>query len=240
MTLDLTRGRVGGAVSINARQDTPRVDLDVRLTNARLESIFRIGERQPITGAVHGRVQLTGHGASVRDAAANASGQASFVVPSGEVREAFAELTGINVTRGLGLLLTEDQSKIDIRCGVASFRIANGVARTQSMVFDTETMLIEGSGTVSLRDETLNLEIEGEPKEPRLIRIAAPISIEGRLRSPRVGVEVEDAADQGLLAALATIAAPIAAVLPFIDPGLAEDENCAALLAGRRQPEREG
>jgi hypothetical protein len=38
------------------------------------------------------------------------------------VREAFAELTGINVTRGLGLLLTEDQSTIAIRCGVASFR----------------------------------------------------------------------------------------------------------------------
>jgi uncharacterized protein involved in outer membrane biogenesis len=241
MTLDLTRGRVNGAVSINARQDTPRVDLDVRLSNARLESVFRIGDRQPLTGSLHGRVQLTGHGASVRDAAANASGQASFVVPSGEVREAFAELTGINVTRGLGLLLTEDQSKIDIRCGVASFRIANGIAHTQNMVFDTETMLIEGSGTVSLRDETLDLEIEGEPKEPRLIRIAAPISIEGRLRSPRVGVEVEDAADQGLLAALATIAAPLAAVLPFIDPGLAEDENCAALLAGRRDSaEREG
>ncbi|HYD74291.1 MAG TPA: AsmA family protein, partial [Candidatus Binatia bacterium] len=112
MTLDLTRGRVGGAVSINARRDTPRVDLDVRLSNARLESIFRVGGRQPLTGAVHGRLQLTGYGASVRDAAANADGQVTFVVPSGEVREAFAELTGINVTRGLGLLLTGDQSKI--------------------------------------------------------------------------------------------------------------------------------
>ena len=241
MTLDLTRGRVSGAVSINARQDTPRVDLDVRLTNARLESIFRIGGRQPIMGAVQGRVQLTGYGGSVRDAAANADGQVTFVIPSGEVREAFAELTGINVTRGLGLLLAEDQSKIGVRCGVASFRVNNGVARTHSLVFDTETMLIEGSGTVSLRDETLDLEIEGEPKEPRLIRVAAPISIKGRLRTPRIGVEVEDAADQGLAAAIATIASPLAAILPFIDPGLAEDANCAALLAGRRNAEqREG
>jgi uncharacterized protein involved in outer membrane biogenesis len=238
MTLELTHGRVGGAVSINARRDTPRVDMDVRLTNARLESIFRIGDRQPITGAVHGRVQLTGYGASVRDAAANANGQATFVVPSGEVREAFAELTGINVTRGLGLLLTHDQSKIGVRCGVASFSVNNGIAHARTIVFDTETMLIEGKGTVSLRDETLDLDITGDPKEPRLIRVAAPISIEGRLRSPRVGVEVEDAADQGLAALLATIAAPIAAVLPFIDPGLADDANCAALLAGRTDASR--
>lgn len=238
MTLDLTRGRVSGAASIDARQQTPRVDLDVRLANARLESIFRIGDRQPITGAVHGRLRLTGHGRSVRDAAAHADGQATFVIPSGEVREAFAELTGINVTRGLGLLLTGDQSKIGLRCGVASFSVNNGIARARTMVFDTETMLIQGKGTVSLRDETLDLDISGDPKEPRLIRVAAPISIEGRLRTPRVGVEVEDAADQGLAAVLATIAAPLAAVLPFIDPGLAEDANCAALLAGRQDNSR--
>jgi uncharacterized protein involved in outer membrane biogenesis len=240
MTLDLTRGRIGGAVSINARRDTPRVDLDVRLTRARLESILRVVEGEPLTGALEGRVRLTGYGASVRDAAANANGQVTFVVPYGEVREAFAELTGINVTRGLGLLLSEDQSKIDIRCGVASFRVDNGIARMHRLVVDTETMLIEGSGTISLRDETLNLEIEGEPKEPRLIRVAAPISVEGRLRSPRVGVEVEDAADQGLAAVLAAIAAPLATILPFIDPGLAEDANCAALLAGRPSESRAG
>lgn len=241
MSWDLTQGRINGAVSINARPDVPRVDLDVRLSGARLESIFRVGGGQPLTGALNGRAQLTGYGRSVRDVAANADGQITLATPSGEIREAFAELTGINVARGLGLLLTEDQSKIGVRCAVASFRVNNGVARTQTMVFDTETMLIEGSGTISLRDEALDLEIEGEPKEPRLIRVAAPISLEGRLRSPRVGVEVEDAADQGLAAALATIAAPLAAVLPFIDPGLAEDENCAALLAGRRdQDRREG
>jgi uncharacterized protein involved in outer membrane biogenesis len=240
LTLTLTQGRIGGAVSINARRDTPRVDVDVRLTDARLESIFRVRGGQPLTGALAGRAQLTGYGRSVRDAAATADGQVTLVTPRGEVREAFAELTGINVTRGLGLLLAEDQSKIDIRCGVASFRVQNGVARTQTLVFDTETMLIEGSGTVNLRQETIDLEIEGEPKEPRLIRVAAPISLEGRLRSPRVGVEVEDAADQGIAALLAAIAAPLAAVLPFIDPGLAEDANCATLLAGRRAAPREG
>jgi len=241
MTLTLTRGRVGGAVSINARRDTPRVDMDMRLADARLESIFRVRGQQPLTGALAGRAQLTGYGRSVRDVAANADGRVTLVTPHGEVREAFAELTGINVTRGLGLLLAEDQSKIDIRCAVASFRMQNGIARVERMVIDTETMLIGGRGAVNMRDETLDLEIEGEPKEPRLVRVQAPITLEGRLRSPRVGVEAEDALDQGIAALLAAIAAPLATILPFIDPGLAEDVNCAALLAGRRDaPQREG
>jgi uncharacterized protein involved in outer membrane biogenesis len=241
LTLDLTQGRIGGAVAINAREETPRVDLDVRLTNARLESIFRFGERQALSGALVGRVQLTGHGASVRRAAASANGQITLVTPSGEVREAFAELTGINVTRGLGLLLTEDQSTIAIRCGVASFRVSNGIASSRTMIVDTDTMLIRGDGAFNLRDDTLDIDIQGEPKEPRLIRIAAPISIEGRLRSPEIGVEAGEAAGQGGLAALlGSLVAPLAAVLPFVDAGLAEDANCAALLAGRQEQPREG
>jgi uncharacterized protein involved in outer membrane biogenesis len=241
LTIDLTRGRVGGAVAINAQDETPRVDLDVRLSNARLESFLRVGDQQPLTGSLVGRVQLSGSGASVRDAAANANGQISLVTPSGEVREAFAELTGINVTRGLGLLLTDNDDTILIRCGVASFDVRNGVAHVRSMVFDTETMLIRGGGTVSLRNETLDLDIEGEPKEPRLISISAPITVEGRWRTPRVGVEAENILGQGgFAAALGSFIAPVAAILPFVDAGLADDANCAALLAGRETERREG
>ena len=42
MTLDLSRGRVTGSAAINARGETPRADIDVRLSNARLESILRL------------------------------------------------------------------------------------------------------------------------------------------------------------------------------------------------------
>lgn len=170
----------------------------------------------------------------MREAAANADGEVSLVLPSGEVRQAFAELTGINIARGLGLLLSEDDAMIPIRCGVASFRVRNGLAQAQSIVVDTETMLIGDGGAVSLREETLDLRIEGEAKEPRILSVAAPITVSGRLRAPRAGVEAGDAIAQGGLAALlATVAAPLAGILPFIDPGLAEGVNCARIVAGR-------
>lgn len=241
MTLELSRGRLAGAVAINAREDTPRVDVDVRLTNARLESIFARQGEPALSGTLVGRAHLTGVGASVRQAAATARGDVVLVTPSGEVREALAELTGINVVRGLGLLLSEDQGKIDIRCGVASFRVDNGIARARSIVLDTETMLIHGEGTVSLRDETLDLRIQGEPKEARILRVAAPITLQGRLRSPEVGIEAGPIAGQGgLAAALGSLVSPIAAILPFVDFGLADDANCRQLLTGRAQPPREG
>jgi len=235
MTLQLTRGRIGGAVSINAREDVPQVALDVRLAGARVENLITLASGQPVVGPLMGRAQLSGRGASVREAAANANGEVALVIPSGEIRDAFAELTGINIARGLGLLLTDNESMTEIRCGVASFRVRNGQAAAQSIVVDTENMLIRGGGGgVNLRDETLDLRIEGEAKEPRLLSVAAPIIVRGSLRAPRAGVEAGAAIGQGGLAALlATIAAPVAAILPFVDPGLAEDANCARILAGR-------
>jgi uncharacterized protein involved in outer membrane biogenesis len=213
----------------------------MRLSNARLESVLAFSGDPPLVGALAGRVRLTGRGASVRQAAANANGDITLATPSGEIREALAELTGINVVRGLGLLLAEDESKIDVRCGVASFSVRNGMARTRSILIDTETVLIGGEGSINLREETLNLRLQGEPKEARLIRVAAPITLEGRLRSPRVGVAVEEAAGQaGIAAALGALLAPLAGVLPFVDLGLAEDADCTALLAMRPQPQREG
>ena len=100
---------------------------------------------------------------------------------------------------------------------------------------------IHGSGSINLRNETLDLRLQGEPKEARIIRVAAPITLRGRLRSPDVGVDVEEAVDQGGLAAvLGSLVAPLAAILPFVDAGLADNVDCAALLAGREQPPREG
>jgi hypothetical protein len=237
LTLELAQGRVAGWTSINAReQGAPLVSLDMRLTGARMERLIAMRGEPPFAGDLVGRARLSGRGASVRDAAAAASGDISFAIPSGEARKALAELTGINVTRGLGLLLSHDQSKTDIRCGLASFRVNNGIAQSRTILIDTEDVRIGGSGSINLRNETLDLSLRGQPKEPRLVRIAAPINVRGHWRSPRVGVDVADALDQGGLAALfGTLLAPVAAILPFLDVGTADDANCSELL-GRTAP----
>ena len=56
---------------------------------------------------------------------------------------------------------------------------------------------------------------------------------------PDIGLESGDSPVQtGVAAALAAAVAPLAAVLAFVDPGLAEDANCAALLAEAKREAR--
>jgi AsmA family protein len=78
--------------------------------------------------------------------------------------------------------------------------------------------------------------IAGKPKKLRLTRLRAPINVRGTLRHPSVGISAQGVIKQGSVAAAAgVLLTPVAALIAFIDPGLAKDQNCAALLAGVAQ-----
>jgi uncharacterized protein involved in outer membrane biogenesis len=230
------RGSLNGTARINAKGDTPYSTIDFRLSGYPLESIIpaRNGS-SPVTGRALGRARLEGPGASVHRFAAASKGSISLVVPQGQMRAAFAELLGINASAGLLKLLSGDQSTSQIRCAVADFKVSGGVARAQTFVIDTDVVLAKGSGTINLGSETLDLKIDGQSKKPRLLRLWTPILITGPLTGPRIGVDVgEVAAQGGLTALLGAVVAPIAALFAFIEPGLAEDANCGALIADVR------
>jgi uncharacterized protein involved in outer membrane biogenesis len=236
VALELPRGRVAGRVSLNARKSVPVSDLDLRLTNARLETILpvQVDGAAPITGPLVGRAKLTGTGNSLHKAFGGANGQLVIVSSGGEVRKAFAELAGVNVVRGLGLLHKKDMTPIS--CAVASFDAKGGIMTANNIVVDTGPVLIKGQGTINLDTERMDLRLRGHDKKFRLVRVLLPIKATGSLYAPKLGVEPGAAIAQGGIgAALGTMLSPLAAVLPFVDPGLAKDANCSALLAEARQ-----
>ncbi|WP_447909595.1 AsmA family protein [Brevundimonas bullata] len=236
VSFTFNRGELNGTARIDARRSTPYSAVDFRLSGYPLESIIPArGDAPTVTGRALGRAKLEGPGASIHDLAANSKGTISLVVPQGRMRSAFAELLGINVGAGLRKLLSGDQSTSGIRCAVADFTVASGVATSRTLVIDTDVVLAQGSGTIDLGAETMNLRINGETKKPRLLRVWAPITVTGPLAAPRLGVDASGVATQGgIVGALATLVNPVAALLGFIDPGLAEDADCGALIAGAR------
>ena len=230
---ELPQGQLSGTVRIDARGRIPRTRLDVRVKNVQLDQLKgkAPGAQPPLGGVLQARAVFEGQGDSIHDFMAGSDGRVTVALPRGEVRAAFAELTGINVARGVGLLLKGDNERAEIRCGVAQFGVQDGVMRAQNVVFDTENVKITGRGEIRLGPEELDLSIKGEPKKLRLARLRTPVEINGHLRNPSIGVDAGETLKQGAIAtALGAALTPLAAALAFIDPGLAKDANCAELL----------
>ena len=105
---------------------------------------------------------------------------------------------------------------------------------SQQIVLDTDPTRLDGQGNVNLKDETLNLTLQGKPKHFQFLHLNAPISVTGKLASPSLGIDAKPAITQGAIGAGLALLSPFAALLAFVDPGLAKDANCASLLAQAR------
>jgi uncharacterized protein involved in outer membrane biogenesis len=207
----------------------PQTTVDARVTDIHMEN-FIIGAEKPVSGAVEARMVLTGRGNSVHKAASTASGTATAVIPSGRIRHSLAEWMGINVLSALSLSLTGSQEDTGLRCAVVHLNAANGVFTSQQFVLDTDPVLVNGSGSIDMNNETLDLRLQGKPKSFQIFRLRAPISISGPWAHPALGVDAKPLIAQGAIGAGLAVANPLVAILAFIDPGLAKNADCAGLL----------
>jgi uncharacterized protein involved in outer membrane biogenesis len=236
LVFSLPQGDVDARIRIDARTDTPKDDIDVRVKNARLENMFRGSANPPVEGTLEARAELHGVGDSVHKAASTANGTVAIAVPNGQMRQLFAEALGIDATKAVGLLIDKSQKETGVRCALADFSANNGVLTARNLVLDTDPVLAKGSGTIDLRTETLDLSLEGKPKTFRLVRVKAPITLTGQILSPHVGIKAGRVPLQAAEAVgLAVVATPLAAVIPFLDPGLAKNADCASLLSEAEQ-----
>lgn len=229
---EMPAGKLAGQIRLDTGASVPDAKFDIRLSDIQLNQFksSKSSAPPPMQGVMQGRLRVEGHGNSVHAIAADANGTVSVVLPHGDMRAAFAELAGIDLVRGLGLLLGKNDQSIAIRCGIVAFELEDGNAQAQRLVFDTTNVLITGDGRITLDDEKLDLNLKGQPKKFRFDRLRSPINIRGTLRHPSVSLSTPAVIKQGAVAAgLAVIATPLAAVLAFIDPGLAKDADCAGL-----------
>ena len=234
ITLTLPQGQLNGNAALNARGAAPITDVDIRLSNVQLGNyIPAVGGSKPLDGTLAARAKLHGVGNSVHRAAASSNGQVTVLIPGGHIRQAFAELLGIDATAGLFQLLRKDTHDTDLRCAVADFRVVNGVMQAQRITIDTDVVVVNGQGNINLGDETLALSFKGKPTHFRLTRLDVPLTIAGRLNSPKFGLKPTGAALQvGAALGLGFLFPPLA-IAPFL--GLpTHNVDCGELTADAR------
>jgi len=229
-------GKISGGIKVDVSEEVPRADVDLRVAHMKLLAPTE-GKPPPVEGTLQGRIALKGKGQSLHDLAANATGTVTAVMPRGAMRSSLAELAGFDL-RGLGLMASGNKEDTGIRCGVASFDVKDGTMTSQRLLLDTDPVLITGEGTIDLDSEALDLQLVGRPKHPRL-RVRAPLLVRGTLRHPSFSIEAKKPmAQAGAGIALGVLLTPVAAMLAFVDPGLAKDSDCGALLAEVKQGDK--
>jgi AsmA family protein len=107
---------------------------------------------------------------------------------------------------------------------------------TETFVIDTTDTNILGEGQLSLLEETLQMKLSPEPKDFSILSLRTPVHITGTLKHPKVYPDKMLAIRVGAAVVLGVIATPLAALIPLIETGPGEDNDCKALIASAKQP----
>lgn len=193
----------------DANQTPARTRIEMTLTDLQLAQVPHKAEPPPYEGSLLLHIHAQGRGDSLHALAAGADGNLSARVLQGTIRASLAE-AGVDL-RGLGLTLTGSSREVPVHCAAADFEIHTGVMHPTRFFIDTDPVFISGEGRVLLDPETLDLKLHGEPKGLRILRLKAPVLVQGTLLQPKFSVDV---ADSGLR---------------LVDRGTPHNADCAAL-----------
>lgn len=181
-------------------------------------------------GAIGGRFELHGSGNSAHRFVASSDGGVGLIAGGGQLSLLFVEFAGLDLAESLGLIIGKDRP-VEIRCGVADFKIKQGVMTTDAFVIDTEDTIFRGEGAVDLGRELMDMKIRPKPKDVSLVTLRSPILVAGTFAQPKIGPDMSKViAKGGLATALGVLLTPLASLLATLDLGGGKDANCAALF----------
>jgi AsmA family protein len=232
-------GEINGTLKLDGSKDIPFLDLKSEIRRISLNRLLPQSLGKESAGEFAGHIELRGSGRSTGEWLGRSDGRISLFMAGGQINLVLAEIAGLDVGETLGLLLGDKQKTVPIRCAVTDFEVRQGVMLANTLVFDTTDTNILGEGSVSLRDEGLDLVIRPHPKDVSLFTLRAPILIQGSFKKPSVMPDPGSlAARVAAATALGVVLTPLAALIPLIETGLGKDSDCSGLVAQVKPPTR--
>jgi hypothetical protein len=121
-------------------------------------------------------------GGSLREIAQSLSGTAAMNLTKGRLTDDLMELflTDLRQVASLG------SARAELRCLTAIFDFKEGNGRTRSFVADTGAAVVGGTGTVSLRNEAIDMTFDPSAKDVSLAALSVPVHVRGPLGGPSV------------------------------------------------------
>ena len=222
--------RIVGGGEIDASRNPPFTRL---YYNAERLNYGLLLAQAEVTKLVKGHIDITfdmsGVGYTRHQFLSSAKGRVVIVGDPGEFASRKLDLWGGPL---ITTMLSPEWEKKDVtrlNCVVARIEVKDGIARTDSILIDTDRITIAGSGTLNLDSEALDLTLSPRPKRATLVSLASAAHVTGTLASPQVertDLPPERVVIGGVLAGLIN---PAFLILTFSHIG-GEKNPCAAAV----------
>ena len=213
---------------------------DARKEKARKENKPETGEAY-ITGSLNGKAKLHGKGTSTAELLRTLNGDISVFVKNGEVSHLIVEAAGLDIAQAVGLLVKGDNN-LKMQCAVLDFKGNQGVFKPDVALVDTSVTTVLAEGNIDLGEEKLDLRVAAEPKNFSPFTVRSPLKVTGTFLNPKVSVEPAPIAARVAGGVLLAFINPLAAILPFLDPGSNADKekraDCTQTLAELKQAQK--
>lgn len=236
LAFGLAGGKVSGSLALDASKKPLRGSVNLAARKLELKQLFPGFKAMDASfGEINANIELRSSGQSVAALFARSNGDLRLLMNDGAISKQLMETAGLNVGNIVITRLFGDK-EVRIDCAAANFGVADGLMTSKLAVFDTDNAVIDISGTVNFADEQLNLDIQPHTKGLRILSLRSPLYVKGTLANPDVGVrKAALIAKGGAALALASLAAPAAALLPLISPSHGKQDNrCENLLSQLR------
>jgi len=232
------QGKLAGYLQLDGRGERALWTADLRMLGLNLAQWLRLKRKDDappyVSGKLDALVKVKGSGRSAAEILSTLDGDIRMHVRDGAISHVAVEVGGLDVAQALGMVIKGDEA-LPILCNVADLDVAKGVARPKVIVVNTRDSTIWIDGTVSLRDESLDLRAVVSPKDFSPLTLRTPVHVKGTFGQPAVSLELGKLAGKAGAAGLLALLNPLAAIIPFIDPGAKKDAadndaNCANLV----------
>ncbi len=227
-------GHLNSVISLDGRKDPIQAHAQVRARKMLIAKLFPTADLSKTSlGQVNGEFNLTGQGNSVKRMLASSNGKVGLVVANGEISKLMMEKIGLHLWEILVLKVTGDKL-VKLRCGVADFRVKDGIMHADALVFDTEVTTIVATGSIDLGQEKLDLTLNQNTKDTSPVALRSPIYVRGSFARPDIGVDKGRVAARALGAIALGIVNPLLTLIPLIDAGPGKDSDCGKLIQEAR------
>ncbi|WP_321953038.1 AsmA family protein [Paraburkholderia bannensis] len=232
-------GVAGGTLATRVNLDGSTAPLKARGTaearHLKLKQLFpSVKSMQSALGEINGDASLTATGNSPAALASTLNGEVKLLVTQGTVSRLLMEAAGLNVANVVYEKLF-GQRDVKINCAAADFVATNGVLDPRVFALDTDDAVIDITGPIDLRDESMDMKVHPHTKGFRIFSLRSPLYVKGTFKDPHVGVDAAALALRGGAMVGLGLINPFAALIPLIAPSNNKPLPCDQLFSQMRQ-----